>query len=159
MAPRFSSWWPTVTALVNDRHGGCAERQAGLPKDHVQKMHPELASPVAPLARAPTEPPREHRSRAPEFYGFVALSSTSVLFVVYILWALLPDEYIVWLGVKWYPSRYAIPRINIYIYIISLMKTTGNGRCSCPRAPSSWSCSHTLFIFRLQSPVPLHLVT
>ena len=115
MAPRFSSWWPTVTALVNDRHGGCAERQAGLPKDHVQKMHPELASPVAPLARAPTEPPREHRSRAPEFYGFVALSSTSVLFVVYILWALLPDEYIVWLGVKWYPSRYAIPRINIYI--------------------------------------------
>lgn len=47
----------------------------------------------------------EHYSRAPEFYGFVALTSTYLLFIIYLLWALLPDEYIVWLGVTWYPSR------------------------------------------------------
>ncbi|KAH0826703.1 PIG-P-domain-containing protein [Lanmaoa asiatica] len=69
----------------------------------MQRVEP--TSPVGLLARASTEPPREHRSRAPEFYGFVAWSSTSVLFVIYVLWALLPDEYIFWLGVKWYPSR------------------------------------------------------
>ena len=71
----------------------------------MQCAEPGPTLPIAPLARAPTEPPRGHRSRAPEFYGFVAWSSTSVLFVVYVLWALLPDEYILRLGVKWYPSR------------------------------------------------------
>jgi phosphatidylinositol glycan class P protein len=45
------------------------------------------------------------RSRASEFYGFVAWTSTYLLFVIYVLWALLPDEYITFLGVYWYPSR------------------------------------------------------
>ncbi|KAJ4000910.1 PIG-P [Lentinula boryana] len=57
-----------------------------------------LAEPVSPS-------PSEYRSRAPEFYGFVAWTSTSFLFVVYVLWALLPDKYIIWLGVEWYPNR------------------------------------------------------
>lgn len=61
-------------------------------------------SPTSPLAPYPPLP-MEHRSRAPEFYGFVALTSTYLAFALYILWALLPDEYIVWLGVTWYPSR------------------------------------------------------
>ncbi|KAJ3891108.1 PIG-P [Lentinula edodes] len=52
-----------------------------------------------------SHPPNEYRSRAPEFYGFVAWTSTSFLFVVYVLWALLPDEYIVRAGVEWYPNR------------------------------------------------------
>ena len=55
-------------------------------------------------AAAPWPPP-EHRSRAAEFYGFVAWTTTYILFVVYILWALLPDEWIVNLGVTWYPNR------------------------------------------------------
>ncbi|KAI9569869.1 PIG-P-domain-containing protein [Boletus coccyginus] len=82
----------------------------------------EPTSPVVPLARAPTEPPREHRSRAPEFYGFVAWSSTSVLFVIYVLWALLPDEYILWLGVKWYPSRewcLLLPACSIVLVLLT----------------------------------------
>lgn len=98
------------SALVNDRHGGCAELHAW---QHIQELRRtykmQRVEPTTPLARRATEPPREHRSRAPELYGFVTWSSTSVLFVVYLLWALLPDEYIIWLGVKWYPSRYAIP--------------------------------------------------
>ena len=51
-----------------------------------------------------TSSPSEH-SRASEFYGFVAWTSTYLLFVIYVLWALLPDEYIIFLGVYWYPSR------------------------------------------------------
>jgi phosphatidylinositol glycan class P protein len=47
------------------------------------------------------------RSRAPEFHGFVAWTSTALLFVLYLLWALLPDEFIIWLGIRWYPNRYA----------------------------------------------------
>jgi hypothetical protein len=54
----------------------------------------------------PDKPKPPARSRASEFYGFVAWASTSVLFVVYILWALFPDGWIEALGVDWYPSRY-----------------------------------------------------
>ncbi|THU99145.1 PIG-P [Dendrothele bispora CBS 962.96] len=61
-------------------------------------------SPTSPLASFPSSPP-EYKSRAPEFYGFVAWTSTSFLFVIYVLWALLPDEYIVSLGIDWYPNR------------------------------------------------------
>ncbi|KAJ3770083.1 PIG-P [Lentinula raphanica] len=49
--------------------------------------------------------PSEYHSRAPELHGFVAWTSSSLLCLVYILWALLPDEYIVWAGVEWYPNR------------------------------------------------------
>ena len=62
-------------------------------------------SPVSPLAPYPPLPPTEVRSRAPEFYGFVAWTSTYLLFVLYLLWALLPDEYIISLGITWYPNR------------------------------------------------------
>ena len=62
-------------------------------------------SPVSPLAPYPSLP-TEARSRAPEFYGFVAWSGTYLLFCIFLLWALLPDEYIVSLGVSWYPNRY-----------------------------------------------------
>jgi len=65
----------------------------------------EPTSPTAPLASFPPQP-EEYRSRAPEFYGFVAWSSTYLLFVLFILWSFLPDEWIVWSGVTWYPNRY-----------------------------------------------------
>jgi phosphatidylinositol glycan class P protein len=70
-------------------------------------------SPVSPLAPFPPSPP-ESRSRAPEFYGFVAWTSTSLLFCLFLLWGLLPDEYILWLGVDWYPSRYV--RISCLLF-------------------------------------------
>ncbi|KAI8972844.1 PIG-P-domain-containing protein, partial [Trametes punicea] len=65
----------------------------------------EPTSPTSPLAPYPPIPPTESRSRAPEFYGFVAWASTYLLFVLYLLWAFLPDEYIHALGVSWYPNR------------------------------------------------------
>ena len=65
-------------------------------------------SPTSPLAPFPPPLPVESRSRAPEFYGFVAWAVTYLLFVLYFLWAILPDEWIVWLGVSWYPNRYAL---------------------------------------------------
>lgn len=64
-----------------------------------------------------SHPPNEYRSRAPEFYGFVAWTSTSFLFVVYVLWALLPDEYIVRAGVEWYPNR------RVCFWILSSRRT------------------------------------
>ncbi|KAI0295772.1 PIG-P-domain-containing protein [Russula brevipes] len=62
-------------------------------------------SPTSPLAPFPPPPPAEARSRAPEFYGFVAWAVTYLLFFLYFLWAILPDEWIAWLGVSWYPNR------------------------------------------------------
>jgi PIG-P len=63
-------------------------------------------SPASPLAQFPPLPPASSPSRAPEFYGFVAWAVTYLLFVLYFLWAILPDDWIIWLGVSWYPNRY-----------------------------------------------------
>ncbi|PPQ66543.1 hypothetical protein CVT26_009516 [Gymnopilus dilepis] len=77
-------------------------------------------SPTAPSSWPPE--PEERRSRAPEFYGFVAWTTTYLLFVLYILWALLPDEWIVWLGVTWYPNRewaILIPSWTIVVVLLT----------------------------------------
>ncbi|KAF8965048.1 PIG-P-domain-containing protein [Flammula alnicola] len=81
------------------------------------------ASPRTPTApyRWPPEP-EERRSRASEFYGFVAWTSTYLLFVLYILWAVLPDGWIVWLGVTWYPNRewaLLVPSWTIVVVILT----------------------------------------
>jgi phosphatidylinositol glycan class P protein len=66
---------------------------------------PEPTSPTAPLAAFPPLP-AENKSRAPEFYGFVAWTSTYLLFIIFVLWAFLPDSVIIWLGITFYPNRY-----------------------------------------------------
>ena len=68
-------------------------------------------SPTAPLAAFPPQP-EGYRSRASEFYGFVAWSSTYLLFTLFILWGFLPDEWILWSGVSWYPNRYIRPTLS-----------------------------------------------
>ena len=70
-----------------------------------EDKRPQPTSPASPLAQFPPPPPAESRSRAPEFYGFVAWAVTYLLFALYFLWAILPDEWIIWLGVSWYPNR------------------------------------------------------
>lgn len=67
----------------------------------------EPTSPRSPLAPYPSHP-TEWKSRAAEYYGFVAWITTYALFVLYLLWALLPDTLIVRLGIEWYPSRWAV---------------------------------------------------
>ncbi|TFK21822.1 PIG-P-domain-containing protein [Coprinopsis marcescibilis] len=62
-------------------------------------------SPTSQTNVAHRWPPPEHRSRAAEFYGFVAWTSTYILFIIYLLWAILPDEFIIWTGITWYPNR------------------------------------------------------
>ncbi|KAK0496313.1 PIG-P-domain-containing protein [Armillaria luteobubalina] len=76
-----------------------------------------LTTPTSPLAPFPPLPPPELRSRAPEFYGFVAWTSTSLLFVVYVLWAVLPDEYIEWLGVtEW---AVLLPAYSVVLFLLA----------------------------------------
>ncbi|KAL1746031.1 PIG-P [Schizophyllum fasciatum] len=72
---------------------------------------------AAPLASYPA---REH-SRAPEFYGFVAWTSTYLLFVLFILWALLPDSVIVCLGIDWYPNREWALLLPAYSIVLVLL--------------------------------------
>ncbi len=47
----------------------------------------------------------ERTGNAPENYGFVALVSTSVLYVIYLIWAFVPDRFLIAAGIEWYPSR------------------------------------------------------
>ncbi|KIJ36321.1 hypothetical protein M422DRAFT_34286 [Sphaerobolus stellatus SS14] len=74
-------------------------------------------SPRSPLAVYPSPP----QSRAAEFYGFAAFTGTSVLFILYHLWALLPDEVIRYIGVGWYPSREWAILVPAYSVILILL--------------------------------------
>ncbi|KAF8583272.1 PIG-P [Ramaria rubella] len=77
---------------------------------------------IAPSPRSPLAAyPLPRKSRAPEFYGFAALTGTSLLFVLYHLWALLPDELIQSAGVDWYPSREWALLIPSYTVILILL--------------------------------------
>ncbi|KAJ7451053.1 PIG-P [Mycena latifolia] len=78
-------------------------------------------SPLSPLPPYLPIPSPEYRSRAPEFYGFVVWTSTSFLYCVYILWALLPDAYIQWLGIEWYPSREWAVLFPAYSVVLALL--------------------------------------
>ena len=103
-------------------------------------------SPRTPLAAYPLR----SRSRAPEFYGFAALTGTSVLFVLYHLWALLPDDWIVGAGVAWYPSRFVVALVEptslpLTLYLIA------NGPFLFPPTPLFLFSSHILRIGRWQS--------
>ena len=99
----------------------------------------EPTSPTAPLAAFPPQP-EEYRSRAGEFYGFVAWSSTYLLFALFILWSFLPDEWIVWSGVSWYPNRYIPLAALSGFQLRSVRPDTGNGHCCFQRGQWS-SCS------------------
>lgn len=80
--------------------------EAAIMAEHPSEIYLGLSprSPTAPHRWPPES--EERRSRAPEFYGFVAWTSTYLLFVLYILWAILPEQYIERIGIIWYPSRY-----------------------------------------------------
>jgi len=77
-------------------------------------------SPRTPLAPYPPYRTQEI-SRAPEIYGFVAYTSTSVLFILYVLWALLPDSWILAIGIDWYPSRDWANLLPAYSAILILL--------------------------------------
>ncbi|THH01495.1 hypothetical protein EW145_g6898 [Phellinidium pouzarii] len=82
----------------------------------------EPTSPRSPLAPYPyPASSTQLRSRAPEFYGFVAWTSTYALFVLYVLWALFPDEWITRLGIEWYPSREWAILLPAYSVILILL--------------------------------------
>ncbi|KAL0959614.1 hypothetical protein HGRIS_011317 [Hohenbuehelia grisea] len=79
-------------------------------------------SPASPIAPFPPLPPSGDHSRAPEFYGFVAWTSTSLLFVLFFLWALLPDSWIVEAGIEWYPSRewaLLLPAYSVFLVLLT----------------------------------------
>lgn len=63
--------------------------------------HKTLSSPtkLKPATRA-------SGGRAPEFYGFVAQLVVLLSYILFLLWALLPDKVIHALGIRWYPARW-----------------------------------------------------
>lgn len=75
------------------------------------------------------------RSRAAEFYGFVAWSSTAIGFCLYVLWALVPDWYILWVGINWYPNRYSFCHNVLLHDRLTLLSV--NGHCSYLLGPLS----------------------
>ncbi|KAF9517522.1 hypothetical protein BS47DRAFT_1389777 [Hydnum rufescens UP504] len=45
--------------------------------------------------------------RAREFYGFVAVVLTSLAWIIFLIWSIVPDHWLLAAGIEWYPSRFA----------------------------------------------------
>lgn len=104
---RFGPGPARLPLFALDSHGSLITELARRGVACPLTMPGDPTSPTSPLAPFPPLPPPEFRSRAPEFYGFVAWTSTSLGFVIYVLWALLPDDIILLTGISWYPNRLA----------------------------------------------------
>ncbi|KIO25272.1 hypothetical protein M407DRAFT_75921 [Tulasnella calospora MUT 4182] len=89
-----------------------------MPKDE-----DDPTSPKAPVASFPPLPaPSEAGGRPQEFYGFVTWLCTYIAFGLIILWGILPDEWILTLGITWYPSRewaLLIPSYGIFLCLLT----------------------------------------
>ena len=95
--------------------------------------HKTLSSPtkLKPATRA-------SGGRAPEFYGFVAWLTTLLSYVLFLLWALLPDKVIHALGIHWYPARWDSRPSSVTV--LTLL-SAGSGHCYFQPGPLSSSCS------------------
>ena len=94
--------------------------------------HKTLSSPtkLKPATRA-------SGGRAPEFYGFVAWLVALLSYILFLLWALLPDKVIQALGIHWYPARWGSrPSSVTGLTLLS----SGSGHCYFQRGPLSSSC-------------------
>ncbi|KAI0032418.1 PIG-P, partial [Vararia minispora EC-137] len=89
-------------------------------------------SPTEPLAPFP---PVSSRSRTAELYGFVALSTTYVLFAVYVLWALLPSGALETVGIRWYPDREWALRIPAWTLVAVLLAYSTHLAIALHRTP------------------------
>jgi hypothetical protein len=70
-----------------------------------------LSMHTSPLCSAAARSPssvivRSSMHESAEVYGFCLYVSSFVIFVLYLLWSLLPDEYLISLGITYYPSKW-----------------------------------------------------
>lgn len=47
-------------------------------------------------------------------YGFVMYLSFQIFFIIYLIWALVPEEYFTWIGITFLPQRYWAITVPIY---------------------------------------------
>lgn len=103
------------TSSLNLRHQGTTTTSA-LPRE--TKSEPDLEITSAPIDRSSSSlpaqfPPREPTDPAPtvESQGFVLYIGSLVAYVMYLVWAFLPQRWLVAIGIEWYPSRFVPPSV------------------------------------------------
>ncbi|CAG8489892.1 16021_t:CDS:2 [Funneliformis mosseae] len=52
-----------------------------------------------------------------EYYGFVLYLSSFIAFVIYLLWAYLPDEILISLGITYFPDRYWALALPVWSFV------------------------------------------
>ncbi|GAA5913197.1 hypothetical protein JCM5296_005229 [Sporobolomyces johnsonii] len=75
---------------------------------HAPALFVDPPSPERSHTSLPAQfPPREPTDPAPtvESQGFVLYIGSLVAYVVFLVWALVPEKWLEWIGVEWYPMR------------------------------------------------------
>ncbi|KAG9009780.1 hypothetical protein FRB94_011473 [Tulasnella sp. JGI-2019a] len=89
------------------------------PTDNAQEPPTSPRSPLAAFPSIPT--PATGGGRPQEFYGFVAWMATSLAWILFLLWAFLPDTWIQAVGIYWYPNREWALLLPAYSIIIAML--------------------------------------
>lgn len=64
----------------------------------------------------PEHTPAPTPSRA--VYGFVMYLSFQIFFIIYLIWALVPEEYFTWIGITFLPQRYWAITVPVYFLTV-----------------------------------------
>ncbi|KAL8934283.1 MAG: hypothetical protein Q9211_005312 [Gyalolechia sp. 1 TL-2023] len=115
---------PSLTSLLRPSFSATTSR-ASTPDSSENDTPNDTEAAVAKSARTATTVPRAS-PKVPtyEYYGFVLYLTSSLAFVVYLLWSYLPSAFLRQLGIHYYPNRWwslAIPSFLVmtlvYIYV------------------------------------------
>jgi len=123
---------PSLTSLLRPPFSTTTSRPTTPDSSDVETPNDTEAA-VAKSARIATTVPRA-APKVPtyEYYGFVLYLSSSLAFLIYLLWSYLPSPFLHQLGIYYYPNRWwslAIPSFLVmtivYIYVALASYNTG----------------------------------
>ncbi|KJF60566.1 DNA-repair protein complementing XP-A cells [Coccidioides immitis RS] len=123
---------PSLTSLLRPSFSANTSRPTTPDSSDVETPNDTEAA-VAKSARIATTVPRAS-PKVPtyEYYGFVLYLTSSLAFLMYLLWSFLPSPFLHQLGIYYYPNRWwslAIPSFLvmtiIYIYVALAAYNTG----------------------------------
>nr|DAD48617.1 TPA_asm: hypothetical protein HUJ06_018554 [Nelumbo nucifera] len=63
----------------------------------------------------------EHGAKPSEVYGFVVSISTVIITVIFFIWAYLPEPWLHYVGITYYPSRYWALAVPAYALVTVLL--------------------------------------
>jgi len=100
---------PLATFAAANTRDGNARAQA--------PAHAADWSDAAGTTSRPLSAPIHSKTRSTEVYGFVLWITTFVIYVIFLLWAFLPEETLIGFGITYYPAKWWAIALPSYVLV------------------------------------------